>query len=105
VSRVLNLSREIGDASATTVRCVEIASEVLQAIGLPETVVHLEAAANTQRQALRAPLPPSERDERERTQRAAAALLSTEAYGRAWNEGGRLSIQEALELAADQLQV
>ncbi|MBV9357593.1 MAG: hypothetical protein JO023_18940 [Chloroflexi bacterium] len=102
--QTLELSREIDDASATTVRCVKIASEVLQAIGAAETVVHLEAAANHQRQTLRVPLPPNERAERERTQRTAAEVLSIEAYERGWAEGGRLSIQEAAELAADQLQ-
>jgi hypothetical protein len=54
---MLQLSQDIADASASTVRCVEIASEILQACGAAETVVRLEGAANTQREALGAPMP------------------------------------------------
>ena len=70
--QTLSCVEEIADASATTVRCVEVASEILQASGASATAVRLEAAASAQREALGAPMPPNERAERERTQQAAA---------------------------------
>jgi len=103
VRETLRLCQEIADASATTVRCVEIASEILQAGGASETVARLEAAANAQREALGAPLPPNERGERERTRQAAAAQLTSARYGQAWETGAQLSIQEAVDLAAGEL--
>jgi predicted ATPase/DNA-binding XRE family transcriptional regulator/Tfp pilus assembly protein PilF len=98
---MLQLSQDIADASASTVRCVEIASEILQACGASETVVRLEGAASAQREALGAPMPPNERAERERTRQAAAAALSVKGYEQAWGEGAQLSIQAAVQLAAD----
>jgi tetratricopeptide (TPR) repeat protein len=103
VLETLRLCQEIADASATTVRCVEVASEILQAGGAAETVVRLEAAASAQRLALGAPAPPNERPERDRTQQAAAKALPPEAYARAWEQGEHLSIRDAVELAVVEL--
>ena len=41
--------------------------------------------------------------ERERTRRAAEAALGGAGYERAWQAGARLSIQEAVDLAASEL--
>jgi predicted ATPase/DNA-binding XRE family transcriptional regulator/Tfp pilus assembly protein PilF len=103
VLQTLRLCQEIADASATTVRCVEVASEILQAGGALETVVRLEAGASVQRLALRAPLPPNERAERERTQRAAADRLLATDYASVWRQGEQLSIRDAVELAVAEL--
>ena len=101
--QTLTLCQEIADASATTVRCVEVASEILQASGASETVVRLEAAASAQRLALRAPMPPNERAERERTQRALAEALPEDIHAEAWKAGEQLSIRDAVELAVAEL--
>jgi predicted ATPase/DNA-binding XRE family transcriptional regulator/Tfp pilus assembly protein PilF len=98
--QTLKLCQEIADASATTVRCVEIASEILQACGASESVVRLEAVSAAQRDALGAPMPPNERAERERTRQAAAAALSPSVYDQALRDGAVLSIRDAIELAA-----
>ena len=101
--QTLRLCQEIADASATTVRCVEVASEILQASGASETVVRLEAAASAQRDALGAPTPPNERAERERTQEAAASAVPPPEFERVWQQGHMLSIHDAVELAVAEL--
>jgi predicted ATPase/DNA-binding XRE family transcriptional regulator len=103
VLQTLRLCQEIADASATTVRCVEVASEILQASGASETAVRLESAASTQRLALGAPAPPNERPERDRTQQAAAEALPPAVYARAWQQGEQLAIRDAVELAVAEL--
>jgi tetratricopeptide (TPR) repeat protein len=103
VLETLSLCQEIADASATTVRCVEVASEILQAVGALETVVRLEAAASAQRLALGAPAPPNERSERDRTRKAAAEALPAERYAQAWQHGEQLTIADAVELAVAEL--
>ena len=99
----LQLCHDIEDASATTARCVEIAAQVLHARGSPETVVRLLASATALRNALGAPVPPDEQPELERTLSAARSALSAEAFLEASTDGGRLHIQEAVELASDTL--
>jgi tetratricopeptide (TPR) repeat protein len=103
VLHALKLCEEIADSSATTVRCVEVASEILQASGASEVVVRLEAAASARREALAAPMPPNERAERERTQMAAASALPEGLYAQAWRRGAQMSIRDALELAVAEL--
>jgi tetratricopeptide (TPR) repeat protein len=100
---VLELCTAMADASATSVRCLEIASDVLRALRAPEDAVCLAAAADTHRQALGAPVPVDERPEREATLLAARAALPAEAFEQAWQEGIRLSIQEAVVVATDRL--
>lgn len=101
--QTLRLCQEIADASATTVRCVEVASEILQGSGAWQTVVRLEAAASAQREALHAPMPPNERAERERTQKAAVSAVPPSQFERDWQQGQMLSIYEAVELAVVEL--
>jgi predicted ATPase/DNA-binding XRE family transcriptional regulator len=100
---MLDLCHEMADASASTVRCLEIAAMVLQALGSAEVAVRLEAAATSQRQVLGAPVPPNERHEREMLGREAEAALGPAAFQRAWRDGGRLSVHQAVELASDSL--
>jgi hypothetical protein len=101
--QVLELCQEMEDASATTVRCVEIASDVLLGLGSAEPAVRLVAAAIAQREALGAPVPPLEQAERERALSAAHAALEPGAFDRAWKEGEQLSILKAVEVAAESL--
>jgi predicted ATPase len=101
--QILDLCREMVDPSATTVRCVEIASDVLLGVGSAEPAVRLIAAATAQRKALGAPVPPQEQAERDRALSAARAALETIGFERAWADGGRLSSLEAVELAAESL--
>jgi tetratricopeptide (TPR) repeat protein len=101
--QVVELCQEMEDASATTARCVEIASDVLLGLGSAEPAVRLVAAASAQREALGAPVPPLEQAERERALSAAHAALEPGAFDRAWKEGGQLSILEAVEVAAESL--
>ena len=98
-----SVCRDIADASATTARCVEIAAQVLHARGSPEAVVRLLASATALRNALGAPVPPDEQPELERTLAAARSALSSRAFLEASADGGRLDIQQAVELAADTL--
>jgi hypothetical protein len=100
---MLDLCHEMDDVSASTVRCLEIAAKVLQALGSAEVAVRLEAAPTGQRPVLGAPVPPTERHEREMVVREAEATLGPSAFQLAWREGGRLSVHEAVELASDSL--
>jgi len=101
--QILDLCREMVDPSATTVRCVEIASDVLLSVGGAEPAVCLIAAATAQRALLGAPVPPQEHVERERALSAARAALAPIGFEAAWAAGGRLSILEAVDLAAESL--
>ncbi|MBV9171447.1 MAG: hypothetical protein JOZ81_15330, partial [Chloroflexi bacterium] len=100
---VLHLCIEMSDTSVTTVRCLEIASDVLRSMGAPEDAACLAAAAEVHRRALGAPVPADERPEREATLEAARAALSREDFEQAWQDGTGLSLQEAVVLAADRL--
>jgi hypothetical protein len=86
------------DASATTARCVEIASAALHSCGNTTTAVLLIASAAARRVALGAPVPPNE-PEQGRTLSLARQELDQLAYQRAWEDGGRLSMQQAVSLA------
>ena len=60
----IDLSRAIGDLdSATTVRCIEIAAQILAALGPKATSVRLVAAATRRREILGAPRPIVEQPE------------------------------------------
>jgi len=100
---MLDLCHEMADASASTVRCVEIAANVLQALGSAEVALRLEATATSRRQVLGAPVPPNERTEREMLVRGAEAALDPTVFQRAWREGSRLSVHQAVELANNSL--
>jgi predicted ATPase/DNA-binding XRE family transcriptional regulator len=99
----LELCRELADWSATTVRCIEIASEVLSASGSTEVALTLVSAATAEREVLGAPIPPLEQGERNQTLNEAYSKLTAEASERAVIRGSNLTIQEAVELAADAL--
>jgi hypothetical protein len=95
----LLVSQEIADASAATVRCVEVASEVLHALGQADVAVRVIAAASARREELGAPVPPGELTERERTLSGARAALAADTFEQLWQDGGRLVIGDAVELA------
>jgi hypothetical protein len=97
--QVLELCQAIGDASATTVRCIEIAARVLQARGASELAVRLLGAATAQRDILGAPLPPDERSEHGQVLASAEVCLPPIAYLRGLESGASLSIQQAVEQA------
>jgi predicted ATPase/DNA-binding XRE family transcriptional regulator len=99
---ILDLCQEMDDASATTARCVEIVSAVLCAFGNAATSVVLIASAAARRVALGAPVPPNE-PEQALTLGLARKELEHEAFQRAWEDGGRLSMQQAVTLASASL--
>jgi predicted ATPase/DNA-binding XRE family transcriptional regulator len=94
----LGICQEIGDSSATSARCIEIGAAVLRGLGKTTTAVVLISAAATRRAALGAPVPPNE-SEAVATLSAARAELAHEDFERAWEDGARLSIHEAIALA------
>jgi tetratricopeptide (TPR) repeat protein len=72
----LELSQDIGDdGSATTVRCIEIAAQILGSMESSATAVGLLAAATRRREELGAPRPDIERPEIDRVLRGLAGPL------------------------------
>jgi predicted ATPase/DNA-binding XRE family transcriptional regulator len=97
----LELSQDMrDDKSATTVRCVEIAAQVLGALGATHTVVTLLASATTRREALDAPRPSVEQPELDRVLAAARTELGTSTFETAWRHGEDLAIHDAIDQAA-----
>ncbi len=87
------------DASAATVRCVEIAALVLAARGSTPTAVGLVAAATRRREILGAPRPSAEGSELAPVLTRARTALGAERFGIAWRRGLDLLMIEALEVA------
>jgi tetratricopeptide (TPR) repeat protein len=97
----LELSQEMReDASATTVRCIEIASQILVALDSTRTAVGLVATAAIHREMLGAPRPAVEQPEIDRMLRCARDALGDSAFDAAWDRGQDLPINEAVDLAA-----
>ena len=100
----LELSHEMrDDGSATTVRCIEIASQILVALDSTRTGVGLVATATIHRELLGAPRPAAEQPEIDRMLRCARGALGDSAFDAAWHRGQELSINEAVDLAASTL--
>jgi predicted ATPase/DNA-binding XRE family transcriptional regulator len=100
----LELSQDMGDdGSATTVRCVEIAAQVLGALGSRQIAVTLLASATTRRGALGAPRPSVERPELDRLLDAASSELAASVFEAAWRRGEVLPIRDGIDLAAASL--
>jgi tetratricopeptide (TPR) repeat protein len=100
----LELSQDIGDdGSATTVRCIEIAAQILESMESSATAVGLLAAATRRRDAIGAPRPDVERPEIDRALQAAREALADPAFEAAWNRGQAMPIHEAVEQAAASL--
>ena len=100
----LELSHDMhDDGSATTVRCIEIASQILEALDSTRTAVSLVAAATVRREVLGAPRPAVEQPELDRMLRCARDALGDSAFDAAWNRGQDLPIHEAVDLAAASL--
>jgi tetratricopeptide (TPR) repeat protein len=97
---VLDLCKEIGDASATTARCIEISAQLVQGLGHPEVTARLVAAAGARRDLLGAPLPPDERPEVEQALKHAQAYLAANVFRQAIRSGSGLSMAQAVDLAA-----
>jgi predicted ATPase/DNA-binding XRE family transcriptional regulator len=91
------------DDSTATVRCIEIASEILSALDSTRTAVGLLAAATVRREVLGAPRPAVEQPEIDRMLSCARGVLGGAAFDTAWNRGQDLPIHEAVDLAAASL--
>jgi predicted ATPase len=100
----LKLSRDMhDDGSATTVRCVEIAAQVLCALASTSTGVALLASAAAQREVLGAPQPSAERTELDRLLVAARSELAASVLDAQWRRGRDLPIQNAVDQATASL--
>jgi len=96
----LELSHELhDDDTATMVRCVEIAAEILVRTNQALEGVILVAAATRRREALQTPRPTEEQTEFDLMLPATRAVLTEPEFARAWHLGADLPIDEAAELA------
>ena len=96
----LDLCDELADTSAGMVRCVEIAAALLAVLGRWELAVRLVASAAAQRAGIAAPVPAREQVELERMLSTARFSLAADAFPIAWQEGARVAIDDAADLAA-----
>jgi len=100
----LELSQDIGDdGSATTVRCIEIAAQILVSLEASATAVGLLAAATRRREEIGAPRPDIERPEIDRVLQGARRALAPSTFEAAWNRGQAQPVNEAVEQAAASL--
>lgn len=100
----LKLSQELGDdGAASTVRCIEIAAQILTALDSTATAVSLAAAATRRRGILGAPRPAAEQPEFNRMLHGAREAIGESAFHAAWNDGQDLPIHDAVDLAATRL--
>jgi hypothetical protein len=98
----LGLRWEFGDQLRLT-ESLETAAAVLAASARVEAAVRVFGAAEALRQTLSTPGGVLARAENERVQRALRATMDEPAFRRAWEEGRRLSLAEAVSEARDVL--
>ena len=99
----IELRRAIGDLdSVTTVRCLEIAAQIL-AVGSTAVPVGLVAAATRRREILGAPRPAVERPEVEDMLQSVRVAIGGSAFDTAWNDGWEVPIPESVEMASADL--
>jgi hypothetical protein len=101
----LAIFRELGDKGGIAQSLESLAG--LAAVwgrGL-ERAARLWGAAAALREAIGAPLPPSEREKYEREVGAARAALGEEAFASAWAEGEAMTLEQAIAYALEDEQV
>jgi predicted ATPase/class 3 adenylate cyclase len=79
--------------------CLEGLAHVAGAEGQPERVVRLYGAAEVLREAIDTPLPTSDRADYDRSVSAARAELGEETFAKAWEEGRKMMMEEAIAYA------
>jgi predicted ATPase/transcriptional regulator with XRE-family HTH domain len=98
LTEALTLRRSLGWAYGV-IEDVESMAEVTYAEGMPRQAALLLGAADALRDAIQAPLRPTERTAYERIVAATKRILSVEAFNLAWTEGATLSLDEAIAAA------
>ena len=91
---------ELGDRRGIA-RCLEALAELWGAQGQPERMARLLGAAQTLREAVRSPLPVSERTRHERRVAAARAALDHQDFAHRWAEGRAMTLEQALACALE----
>jgi tetratricopeptide (TPR) repeat protein len=94
----LTLHRRLGN-KVYAAWCLEGLAAAASAEGQVEYAAYLCAAASALREAVGAPLPPSEQDHYDRTVAAVHAALGDELFKIAWAAGRKLSLEEAITYA------
>ena len=100
----LELSQDMGDdGSATTLRCIEIAAQILAALDSATTAVGMIAAVTLRREELGPPRPTVEQPEIDRLLLGAREVLGASGFEAAWHHGEALTVHEAVGLSAASL--
>jgi non-specific serine/threonine protein kinase len=94
----LAISWEIGDR-LDIAWCLEGLAAVAETQGQPERAARIYGMAEALRQAIGAPLPPSECPDYDRSISAVRARLGEEAFKAVWEEGRKMILEEAIQLA------
>lgn len=96
--QALLIRRELGDVEGTA-RSLEGLAAVVAALGKPLRAARLWGAAERMRAEVGLPLSPSRPDYHRRVAAARTALGDDTGFERAWQEGGALTMEQAIELA------
>jgi tetratricopeptide (TPR) repeat protein len=94
----LSLFREVG-IKWTISGCLEVLAGVAGAGGQPERAARLFGAAEAIREAIGSSMQIPRRDSYDRNVAAIRAQLSEEAFRAAWEEGRKMTMEEAVQLA------
>ena len=97
VQRELNAWEHIAES-------LEALAGVAQVWAEPGEAARLFGVAEALREAMGAPLPPSDRKEYDRDEAAVRTALGEEASATAWAEGRAMTLEQAIELALEELE-
>jgi predicted ATPase/DNA-binding SARP family transcriptional activator len=98
----LAIRRELGDRGGIAAPLEALAALACEGQGQPgagEVAAHLFGAAAALREAIGAPVPPSEQEAHNRQLRLAREMLGEEAFAAAWAEGRAMSLEDAVAFA------
>jgi hypothetical protein len=101
VSRKSDFSRELGDFHLA-VECIETLGHVAAARDLPEWAAKLWGAADAWREANSVPLPPVDRQQRERMAVETGQQIDEATWSATWEEGRTMSLEQAIAYALEE---
>ena len=94
----LTIRRELGEKYGIALS-LEAFAEVASNQARPARAAHLMGAAETLREAIHAPISPSERDKYEHSVSEVRTALGEEAFAAAWSKGGAMTMEQAIAYA------
>ncbi|MFQ5808876.1 MAG: tetratricopeptide repeat protein, partial [Armatimonadota bacterium] len=94
----LAIRRELGEAPGIA-ECLEELGGISGAQGEPEVAARLLGASEALREAIKAPVPPDDREEYDSDVATVRAAMDEAAFAAAWSEGRAMTMEEAIAYA------